>query len=156
MSSKAKKNIQQKKSDDPYRLKDNLDNIRQRSNHKDHYQTNGKPGNGFANPKPIEDNITPYTHTESIRNDSYYYLDSKITTLNDKNESSHNTLRQELEVKIDKKLDMQWYVYTIAALVVIIVLIWTLSYSNLISDVKGHTNFIDSLKNDSQNIRLKK
>lgn len=81
----------------------------------------------------------------------YDRLEDKISDFNEKNEAAHSNLRQELERKIEsstnnvsekikelkesinKKLPIQWYSWTIGALVVFVGLVYTLSYSGLLS-----------------------
>lgn len=83
----------------------------------------------------------------------YDRLEDKMSDFHSKNESQHSQLRLELEgkigstqsdinsqiktvnEKIDKKLSIQWYIWTIVGLCAIASIWYALSYSVLISDV---------------------
>lgn len=59
---------------------------------------------------------------------------------------SSDCLRQELEVKIEKKLDKQWYVYTIIGLVALVTIIYTFSYSDIVSNTKTNSSEVKKYK----------
>lgn len=81
--------------------------------------------------------------------DRYDRLEDKFTSFSDKNENDHTHLRTELEGKlekvsddirkeikdlrqsIEKKLPIQWYIWTVLALVSFVSLIWILSYQRI-------------------------
>lgn len=81
----------------------------------------------------------------------YDRLEDKISDFNEKNEAAHSSLRKELEQKIesstnrvsdkineikeavDKKLSVQWYRWTITALVAFVSAVYIISYSGLLS-----------------------
>ena len=92
---------------------------------------------------------------------SYTRLDDKITDFNYKNDQAHTELRKELEDKIkdsnkeckediSKKLDKQWYVWTIVGLVAIVGIWYMFSYIEVhplpskVEDIDTRLNTIES------------
>lgn len=93
----------------------------------------------------------------------YDRLEDKMSDFHSKNENQHSQLRLELEgkigstqsdfnsqvkilnEKIDKKLSIQWYIWTIVGLCAIASIWYMLSYSVLISDVSTMKDDIHQL-----------
>lgn len=103
------------------------------------------------------------TSTGGASTNQYNILDGKIQNLSDKNDSAHTDLRRELEgkintnhqnleTKIDKKLSIQWYSWTIGALAAMVGVIYLLSYSGLITKVDSHEREINNVRNKIETI----
>ena len=99
----------------------------------------------------------------------YDRLEDRFTSFSDKNDKEHTALRKELEGKIeksandikedirdlkqnlDKKLSIQWYSWTIVALVTMAGLFWILSYqdiSKLPTEIMKLGNKIDQIEEE--------
>lgn len=157
-SNKKKKVISQKK--DEYDLKKSLGKLNQRkelpnSQTSTDFEINKSQSSGL-NQKSLNENLSSETATIYYKlnenfNSRYDNLNNSIQNVRDKINDSSDTLRQELEGKIDTKLETKFFIWTIVGLVAITTLIFTLSYSNLISETKENTNNVESLKKDMEN-----
>ncbi len=85
----------------------------------------------------INNDIPTFLQTQTTDN-LYYRFEDKLSNYSEQNENAHdnlrqelNAVRQELDVKIDNKLPKQWYAWTIGALVVIVGVIYLLSYQEV-------------------------
>lgn len=106
--------------------------------------------------------------------DPYIRLDDKIANFDTRNNQAHTDLRKELESKIkeavkdcneaiEKRLPMQWYVWTIVGLVAIVGIWYMLSYVDVhplpqkVEDIDKRLNIvekkIDVVPSDSINSR---
>lgn len=151
---KKKKNIPQR---DDYDLKSSLQKLNQRrslpeSETSKDFQIKsenlgGLSGSGIPSYEPTDSGSLILRINENI-NSRYDKLDQNIKQVDDKISNSNDSLRQEMEGKIENKLDTKIFLYAISALVVITVLIYTLSYSNLISDNSDAKNKIRNIEND--------
>jgi hypothetical protein len=160
MAKRNKKNkvIPQRK--DEYDLKSSLGKLNQRkdfpsSETSTDFKVNKSQTNNI-NQTSLKENLN--TETSSIYfqlnesfNSRYDTLNDNIKTVSDKISNSSDTLRQELEGKIEPKLDTKFFLWTIGALVIITTLIFTLSYSNLVSETKDNSNSVKSLEKDIEN-----
>lgn len=106
--------------------------------------------------------------------ESYNRLEDKFTSFSDKNDQEHKDLRREFERKIDhatddlkefvkdlgnkieKRLSIQWYVWTIIALVTIVGIWWMLSYKDVVElpkefiTIEHRLDNLDKTLNDNQ------
>lgn len=161
MAKKTKKKKAQSSSTNDYDLQKSLNKVNQHKNltnieetstsfEIDNLQSKG------INQANLNENLSSETTSiffqlnESI-NSRYDTLNDSIKNVNNKISDSSDTLRQELETKINSKLDTQFFLYAIGALVVITGLIFTLSYSTLISDTKDNSTSVKSLEKDIKN-----
>lgn len=87
----------------------------------------------------------------------FTHLDNKLSSLQSSNESAHyalrdsfenqiNSVEQKLSNQIDKKLPIQWYVWTVLGIVAIVSIIYFLSYSRLLDTSNNHSEQINSLE----------
>jgi hypothetical protein len=107
------------------------------------------------NSTSINENLTDETNiyfklNESI-NSRYDVLSENIQSISDKVNDSSDNLRIEVDEKLDKKLDSNIFFYAVSALILITILIFTLSYSNLISDTNDNTDKVQDLNNKIEN-----
>lgn len=99
------------------------------------YQTRGEEEQENYNP-PIDSSFSREMEYNTVTNqigDTYFRLEDKISALSDKNDAAHDSLRKELEGKIekvktdiqqenkDKKENIKWIIGTIIAIVVAII-----------------------------------
>ncbi|WP_028873212.1 hypothetical protein [Psychroserpens burtonensis] len=155
---KKKKVISLKK--DEYDLKSSLNKLKQRENlpsseTSTNFEIKKSESNSLSQ-SHLNENVNSETATIYFKlnenfNSRYDTLNDNIKTVSDKISDSSQTLRQELEGKIDSKLDTKFYLWTIFALVAITTLIYTLSYSNLVSETKQNTNSVKSFQKDIDN-----
>ena len=155
---KKKKVISQKK--DEYDLKQSLNKLNQQkelpnSQTSTDFKISKSQSSGI-NQKSLNENLNSETATIYFKlnesfNSRYDTLNDSIQTVRDKISDSSDTLRQELEGKIDSKLETKFFIWTVVALVGITTLIFTLSYSNLISETKENSNSVKSLQKDIEN-----
>ncbi|TBV26822.1 hypothetical protein DMZ43_07080 [Meridianimaribacter sp. CL38] len=155
---KKKKVISQK--NDEYDLKQSLSKLNQRkelpnSQTSTDFEISKSQTSGI-NQKILNENLNSETATIYFKlnesfNSRYDTLNDSIQTVRDKISDSSDTLRQELEGKIDSKLETKFFIWTVVALVAIATLIFTLSYSNLISETKENSNSVKSLQKDMEN-----
>lgn len=155
---KKKKAISEKK--DEYDLKSSLNKLRQRGN-----SQNSETSTNFEIRKSQSDNLSQSTLNESVNsetasfyiklnenfNSRYDTLNNNIKDVRDKVSNSSQSLRTELEGKINLKFDTKIFLQTIAVLVAITTLIYILSYSDLVSETKENTNSVKSLQKDIDN-----
>lgn len=85
-------------------------------------------------------------------NSRYDSLNENIKIVDNRISDSSLNLRQELEGKLEDKLDTKFFLWAIAALVSIVVLIYTLSYASVIGDTKENSNSIRLISRDIQEI----
>lgn len=85
-------------------------------------------------------------------NSRYDSLNENIKNVDNRISDSSLNLRQELEGKLEDKLDTKFFLWAIAALVSIVVLIYTLSYASVIGDTKENSNSIRLISRDIQEI----
>lgn len=109
--------------------------------------TGGLSGSGIPSYEPTDSGNLILKINESI-NSRYDKLDQNIKQVDDKISNSSDSLRQEIESKIDNKLDTTVFKYAISALVIITVLIYTLSYSSLMTDNSENRNSMKNLENE--------
>jgi hypothetical protein len=150
---KKKKNIPQR---DDYDLKSSLQKLNQKrslpeSETSKDFQIRsenigGLSGSGIPLYEPTDSGSLILKINESI-NSRYDKLDQNIKQVDNKISNSNDSLRQEMEGKIDNKLDTKIFLYAVSALVVITLLIYTLSYSNLLSDNTDAKNKIRNIEN---------
>jgi hypothetical protein len=114
---------------------------------------------------PVDSSMPKESGYNSITNqfgDSYFRLEDKISALSDKNDAAHDSLRKELEGKIDKaKVDVEqqikdkkenrkWIIGTIIAIIVAIigyiVLPYQKSNTNQQEIIKIQTTIDENLK----------
>ena len=87
----------------------------------------------------------------------YSQLDNKISSFQSSNESAHsdlrniidsqiNNLNEQLSHKIESKLSIRWYEWTVAGIVAIALVFYFLSYSRLLDTSKSQTEQINSLE----------
>lgn len=105
--------------------------------------------------------ITPvYTDPNSVWI-TYSQLDNKISSFQSSNESAHtdlrnvidsqiNNLNEQLSPKIESKLSIRWYEWTVAGIVAIALIFYFLSYSRLLDTVKFQTEQIRELERKSE------
>lgn len=142
---------------DPYDLKASLKKLDQHQNNNGQIETNStiqdKPLKRTINNSPVSN-----SETTGYSYERYDRLDDKFTQYKDSNESAHNQLRTELEKKIsslrtetdgnlDKKVSEKIFYGAVAVIVVIAGLIYSLSYSGLVSDTKKNNETIIKLEN---------
>jgi len=169
------KNQHSSPKDSDYDLKQNLNKINQvsqgkRNNHSRSITQTGDeeiiqyPNNEYISGRQ---DISQQTYSGGVSREEYYRLDDKISNINSKNDEAHTDLRRELESKlkdskdsleanIDKKLSIQWYVWTIGALVAIATLFYILSYNNVHSlpeQVHHNQNRIDGIEKNINDIK---
>lgn len=155
---KKKKVISQKK--DEYDLKQSLSKLNQRkelpnSQTSTDFEISKSQSSGI-NQKRLNENLNSETATIYFKlnesfNSRYDTLNDNIQTVRDKISDSSDILRQELEGKIDSKLETKFFIWTVIALVAITTLIFKISYSNLISETKENTNSVKSLQKEIEN-----
>ncbi|WP_271407389.1 hypothetical protein [Tenacibaculum soleae] len=155
---KKKKVISQKR--DEYDLKSSLNKLKQReslpisetsTNFEIRKSHSDSLSQSALNEKSTSETASIYIQLSENFNSRYDTLNDNIKNVNDKISDSSQILRTELEGKIDAKLDTKFYLLTILALVTITTLIYTLSYSDLISETKENTNSVKSLQKDIEN-----
>lgn len=99
------------------------------------YQTRGEEEQENYNP-PVDSSFSRNIEYNTVTNqigDTYFRLEDKISALSDKNDAAHDSLRKELEGKIekvktdiqqenkDKKENIKWIIGTIIAIVVAVI-----------------------------------
>ena len=155
---KKKKAISEKKEE--YDLKSSLNKLRQRGN-----SQNSETSTNFEIRKSQSNNLSQSTLNESVNSEtaSFYFklnenvnsrydiINNNIKNVSEKVSNSSQSLRTELEGKIDLKFDTKNFLQTIGVLVAITTLIYTLSYSDLVSETKENTNSVKSLQKDIDN-----
>ena len=107
------------------------------------YQTRGDEEVEERYCPPVDSSYSQETEYNTVTNqigDTYFRLEDKISALSDKNDAAHDSLRKELEGKIekvktdfeqhskDKKEDRKWIIGTAIAIVIAIVGYFVLPY----------------------------
>lgn len=140
-----------------YDLKSSLKKLNQRKNFPNSETSTSFEINKSQSSEINQSNLNENLQTETSAiyfklnesfNTRYDTLNDSIKNVNDKIVNSSSDLRQELETKISEKLDVNFFIWTIGALIVITTLIFTLSYSNLVSETKDNSNSVKSLQKD--------
>lgn len=98
----------------------------------------------FQNNAPIYDDSAKQRYTGTAF-EQYAHLDDRLDSYRTQNEQQHTDLRKEFEEKLDKKLSIQWYAWTVAAIVAIASLFYILSYSKVLNSQEDHSSRIESL-----------
>ena len=108
-----------------------------------YYQTRGDEELEERYYPPVDSSYSQETEYNTVTNqigDTYFRLEDKISALSDKNDAAHDSLRKELEGKIekvktdfeqqskDKKEDRKWIIGTAIAIVIAIVGYFVLPY----------------------------
>lgn len=92
-------------------------------------------------------------------NDKFYdkidNLKTEIFSTNEKIGQNTDSLRNELENKIDKKVSEKIFYGAISVIILIAGIIYTLSYSNMITKVENNTQDIDKLEIQNNSIESK-
>lgn len=108
-----------------------------------HYQTRADEEPDDRYYPPVDSSYSQETEYNAVTNqigDTYFRLEDKISALSDKNDAAHDSLRKELEGKIekvktdfeqqskDKKENRKWIIGTAIAIVIAIVGYFVLPY----------------------------
>lgn len=146
-------NTRSSQKENEYDISANFRKVRPYTKHHSQSESSTEVINdGYARKRSIHSMDDTSSQTMGVPTwERYDRLEDKISDFNEKNEVAHSNLRKELEQRIensasnmsekineikgeiDKKLSVQWYKWTIAALVVFVGAIYTLSYSGLLS-----------------------
>ncbi|MBE7639594.1 hypothetical protein GUB10_04540 [Salegentibacter sp. BLCTC] len=157
---KKKKHKKQNSSPgrDEYDLKKSLGKLNQRKSYQSSATSSGFHSDQHRplNNVDLSQNETGGTNSLILQlNDSfnlrYDSLTENIRNVNDKISDSSDTLRKELEPKIESKLDIQWFVWTVVGLVVITGVIYALSYNDIQNAAKENSSSIKMILSDSKN-----
>jgi len=140
-----------------YDLKSSLKKLNQRKN-----LPNSETSTEFEINKPQPSEINQSSLNENLQNETsaiyvklsesfntrYDTLNDSINNVNDKIVGSSSDLRLELETKIGEKLETKFFLLAVSVLMAVSTLIYTLSYTDLISDTKDNSESARSLEKD--------
>jgi len=141
-----------------YDLESSLKKIKQNGMHDNNFtfsdfskpESNSPLSSAETSINKNENTQTNYQNVDAISS-KLDKVNGDINDVKDRINTSSEGLRKELEGKIDKKLDHKWFISACAVLSVICVLIYTLSYSGLVSKVESNSSDLKDQKNQILN-----
>lgn len=155
----TKQNQQSQRTDD-YDLKRSLSKLNQRrdleeSSTNSEYESNNsrKNINSSSSIASNNENTGFVLQINDSINSRYDKLKDDISCVSDKIGQSNSDLREEIDKKLDKKVSEKLFYGAISVVVVLGVLIYSLSYSDLIKDNKQFKTDISSIKSNANNVK---